>query len=104
MLKIGGVNIYPQEVEAVAAKIEGIRFACAVRIKQANGKPALKLLVVLQKGVELTSSLKQKICNQISSHILPYATPRVIEKVDEIVMTGMGKTDYRYYENLEQNK
>lgn len=104
MLKIGGVNIYPQEVEAVAKEIKGIENTCAVRIKLPNGKPALKLYVTLSKGVTLDNALQQKICNEISSHILPYATPKIIEKLDEFKLTGVGKTDYRYYEELEKEK
>ena len=103
MLKIGGVNIFPQEIEAVACSIPQVKNACAVRTTLDN-KPIIKLLLVLQDGEKLTNSLKQKICDNIRSHILPYAVPRIIETVDSFVMTGMAKTDYRYYEEKENNK
>ena len=102
MLKIGGVNIFPQEIEAVACAIPQIKNACAIRTKLEN-KPIIKLLVVLQDGEKLTNSLRQKICDDVRSHILPYAVPRIIETVDSFVLTGMAKTDYRYYEEKENN-
>ena len=97
MLKVGGVNIFPQEVESVAESLPEVKNACAVRVKW-NGKPALKLLVVLHEGKELDVILKRRLENSIKSNILPYAIPKYIEKVDELKMTGMGKTDYRFYE------
>lgn len=70
MLKVGGVNIFPQEVEGVAERVDGVKNACAVRTKW-NGKPALKLLVVLEEGKELDRGLRLKLENAIKSHILP---------------------------------
>ena len=103
MLKIGGVNIFPQEVESIAEEIEEVRNACAVRTEW-NGKPALKLLVVLKGKNKLTPGLKQKISEEISSKIMPYAVPKYIEQAEELKLTGMGKTDYRYYEEKEKGK
>jgi long-chain acyl-CoA synthetase len=103
LLKIGGVNIYPQEVEAVACAIPEIVNSCAIRTTY-NGKPALKLLVITKNGVKLTPVLRQKICSSVESHILPYAVPRIIESAEELRLTGMGKTDYRYYEEREKEK
>lgn len=103
MLKVGGVNIFPQEVESVAESVEEVKNACAVRTNW-NGKPALKLLLVLHEGKELDVQLKRKLENVIRSNILPYAVPKYMEKVDELQMTAMGKTDYRHYEEVSNNK
>ncbi len=100
MAKIGGVNIYPQEVESAANEFDEIVSSCAVRTVW-NDKPALKLLVKLKTGVKLTNGLKQRICEEISSKIMPYAVPKYIERADDLKTTGTGKTDYRYYEERE---
>ncbi len=97
LIKIGGVNIFPQEVETVAANMKEIEQACAVRVK-IDGKPAIKLLVVLKPGVRLTPMLKSKIKDAVRDNILPYAVPREIEAVSSIRLSGMGKCDYRSYE------
>lgn len=100
LVKIGGVNIFPQEIENAADEIEEIVNSCAVRTLW-NGKPAVRLLVELKDGEKLTSSLKQKISDVITSKIMPYAAPKYIETEGKLKMTGMGKTDYRYYEERE---
>lgn len=103
MLKIGGVNIFPQEVEDAANSVKEVTNSCAVRTA-INGKPCIKLLVVLNDGVKLNNSLRQKICDAVRKKILPYAVPRSIMQVSELRLTGMGKTDYRYYEEEESKK
>lgn len=102
LVKIGGVNIFPQEIENVADENEEVVNSCAVRTLW-NGKPAIRLLVELREGVKLTPSLRQKICDGISSKIMPYAVPKYIDASEKLKTTGMGKTDYRYYEERETN-
>ena len=100
LIKIGGVNIFPQEVETVACTLKEVENACAIRIIQ-NGKPAIRLLVVLKDKAHLTHILKGKIKDVVRDHILPYAVPREIEAVDSIKLNTMGKSDYKYYEDME---
>ena len=100
LIKIGGVNIFPQEVEAVACTLKEVENACAVRIMQ-NGKPAIRLLVVLKDKTHLTHLLRAKIKDVVRDNILPYAVPREIEVVDSIKLNTMGKSDYKYYEDKE---
>ena len=99
MIKIGGVGIYPQQVEDVAERTKSVEKACAVRVMR-KGKPAIKLLVVAKNPSE---SLKKKICAAVEKEIMPYATPREIEFVKTIKTTGIGKTDYRYYEEINNS-
>ena len=100
LIKIGGVNIFPQEVETVACMLKEVENACAVRILQ-NGKPAIRLLVVLKDKGHLTPLLKMRIKDTVRDHILPYAVPREIEAVDAIKLNTMGKSDYKFYEDKE---
>lgn len=97
LLKIGGVNIYPQEVEAAAESLGEVKAACAVRTEW-KGKPAIRLLVSLNGRRELTLALKSKICRVIASKIMPYAAPKYIERVRELRANETGKVDYRHYE------
>lgn len=102
LIKIGGVNIFPQEVESVACTLKEVENACAVRILQ-NGKPAIRLLVVLREKGHFTPRLKAKIKDAVRDNILPYAVPREIEVVDSIRLNTMGKSDYKFYEDGEKN-
>ncbi len=96
MIKIGGVNIFPQEVEQKVEEIFGIVHACAVRTVFEN-KPALKLIVVT-KDNKLSSALKNKIISKIREELLPYAVPKIIERADKLKLNMLGKVDYKHYE------
>ena len=101
MIIIGGVNIYPQEVEAIAITVPEVTNACAIRSKTNRNKPCLKLLVTLSEGVTLNNGIRQKIETAIREGILPYAVPKEIIQVEKLELNGIGKTNYRYYEELE---
>lgn len=93
MVKIGGVNVYPKQVEEVAKTFRCVTDACAVRTKY-NGKPAIKLLIVTSGRVDY-SYLTDYIGRKISS----YAKPKIVEEVSFIKKNDMGKADYRGYED-----
>lgn len=100
LLKVGGVNIFPQEVERIVEEMPEISYVCAIRIIYEN-KPALKLLVVTRDG-KLSANLKNRIINRIKEELLPYAVPKIIERTDKMVLSVMGKVDYKHYEKLEE--
>lgn len=97
LVKIGGVNVFPAEIEETALKYPHIKRACAVRIKL-NGKAAVKLLIVTDvKDNRMKNSLKEFIARKLT----PYAVPKIVDFVKEIKTTELGKADYAYYEKRE---
>lgn len=95
IIKIGGVNVFPQEIEEAAVKYPDVRNACAVRIVYA-GKPAVKLVVETEGRPDV--GFEEGLKNYIGKKLMPYAVPRVIERTDKLRTNAMGKADYRYYE------
>ena len=67
----GGRNIYPQEVESVAAEIEGIRAGCVAAFSVPNQKTGSEGLVVVaetrRKNSEVRESLTAEIRRNIAS-------------------------------------
>ncbi len=100
MIKIGGVNVFPSQVEEEARRFPHVRQACAVRTKW-NGKPALKLLVVTDKKGD---EYKAKLSHHLAKALIKYAVPKTIERVDSIRTTSVGKADFSYYEEQEKLK
>lgn len=94
MIKIGGINVFPSQVEEVAVKFSGVFQACAVRT-QWQGKPAIKLLIVAENHGE---EYKKALVNFIGKSLIKYAEPKFVENVDKIKTTAIGKADYAYYE------
>lgn len=97
MLKVGGLNIFPSEVEEAVKAIDGVADACVLRIAY-EGKSATELLLVLERNKEYTKAFEEKIKTRISTECMKYAVPRVIKVVKELKKNGLGKTDVRFYE------
>lgn len=97
-IKIGAINIFPQEIERVARDMEEIVECCAARKYDQKGKPYVKLYVELEEGVQLNSQLENKISKKIEREIVRYAVPRVYCAERTIKRTDMGKIDFNYYE------
>ena len=97
-IKIGAINIFPQEIERVAREIDEVVECCAARAYK-NGKPYVRLHLQLEEGVQFNSSLESKIKRKIEREIVRYAVPRQFVLEKEIARTQMGKIDFNYYEN-----
>ena len=98
-LKIAAINIFPSEIEAVAATVKGVSGACAARKSDRNGKPFVCLYVEIAPGASADQKLKNALKSVIASEIVRYAVPREIVFVDKLKYTAMGKVDYLYYES-----
>jgi len=97
MIKIAGINIFPNEVEKVVTKLPEIDRACVVE-GRLNDKVCVKLLIEMNKKYKYSAPIEQKIKLIIESEIIKYAVPRIIEVVDKFKLTQIGKVDYKQYE------
>lgn len=97
-IKIGAINVFPQEIERVARELNEIVECCAARAYK-NGKPYIRLHLQLEEGVQYNASLENKIKKKIEREIVRYAIPRQFILEKEIKRTQMGKIDFNYYEN-----
>lgn len=99
-IKIGAINIFPQEIERVTRELKEVVECCASRRYDKNNKPYIKLHLQLEDGVELNSQLESKIKKKIEREIVRYAVPREFCSEREIKRTEMGKIDFNYYESI----
>lgn len=96
VIKIAGNNVFPQEIENVVNKTEGVKRSCVVAM-QSGGKPAVKLIVQPVEGVD-ERDLEKRIVAEIKAKLLKYALPKVVEFRDKLPLTQIGKVDYRKLE------
>jgi long-chain acyl-CoA synthetase len=100
---IGGINIYPQEVEALVCGINGVKACCIARYFD-SGKTKTKAYIELDAGVKFTPRLQFLIKDTVEKKIMKYAVPSLFEQVEKIKLNKMGKVDFLYYENLQKGK
>jgi long-chain acyl-CoA synthetase len=90
MMKIGGIRVYPLELERIIAQHPEVREVVVVRhIERLRGEVA-RAVVATRAGSKLTARELQKFCRQ---HLATYQIPRVIEFWGEIPHLPNGKVD-----------
>jgi acyl-CoA synthetase (AMP-forming)/AMP-acid ligase II len=92
LVKSGGENVYPREVEQVLLRHADIADAAIIGIPHARWGEAVKACIVLRPGAKLDPREVVTWCRQ---HIAGYKRPRFIEYVDHIPRDHLGKIQRR---------
>jgi long-chain acyl-CoA synthetase len=87
MILVSGFNVYPNEVEEVAAMHPGVLECAAVGIPDPNSGEAVKLFVV-KKDPNLSEADLKAHC---AANLTNYKRPRVIEFRDLLPKSNVGK-------------
>ncbi|MDG4549370.1 MAG: long-chain-fatty-acid--CoA ligase [Candidatus Contendobacter sp.] len=87
MILVSGFNVYPNEVEDVAALHPGVLEVAAVGVPDEKTGEAIKIVVV-RKDPALTAEALIEHCRQ---HLTGYKVPRRVEFRTELPKTNVGK-------------
>jgi amino acid adenylation domain-containing protein len=88
IIKSRGEKVAPKEVENVLMNIPGVKEAAVIGIPDEVLGQAIKALVVLEQGSELTEAQIQRACR---ARLENFMVPQVIALVPELPKTGTGK-------------
>mgnify|MGYP006266633867 CR=1 FL=1 len=88
LIKTGGENVYPAEVDAVFAEMPEVADAGCCGVPDRQWGEAVKAFVVLKPGMELT---REEITARFKGRIAGYKRPRYIEFVDKLPRDPIGK-------------
>ncbi|MCB1461442.1 MAG: AMP-binding protein, partial [Nitratireductor sp.] len=87
MILVSGFNVYPNEIEEVAASHPGVLEAAAIGVPDEHSGEAVKLFVV-KKDQNLSEQDVRHWCHE---NLTGYKRPRHIEFRDELPKTNVGK-------------
>ncbi len=87
MVLVSGFNVYPNEVEDVVAKLEGVMECAVVGVADEKTGEAVKLVIV-KKNPELTEAQVREYCR---ANLTGYKQPKVIEFRTDLPKTPVGK-------------
>ncbi|MDA1100388.1 MAG: AMP-binding protein [Proteobacteria bacterium] len=88
MVVVSGFNVYPNEVEAVVANMEGVLEAACIGVPDARTDEAVKLFVVKKPDADITSDDIVAFCRE---NLTAYKVPRQIVFIDELPKSPVGK-------------
>jgi acyl-CoA synthetase (AMP-forming)/AMP-acid ligase II len=87
MILVSGFNVFPSEIESVAASCPGVLECAAVSIPDSKQGEAIKLYVV-KKEPSLTSESVIAFCK---TELTAYKVPKIIEFKDTLPKSNVGK-------------
>ncbi|MEM6909791.1 MAG: class I adenylate-forming enzyme family protein [Pseudomonadota bacterium] len=88
LIKTGGENVYPAEVDAVFADMPEVADAGCAGVPDKQWGEAVKAFVVLKPGMDLS---REEITARFKARIAGYKRPRYVEFVDQIPRDPLGK-------------
>jgi long-chain acyl-CoA synthetase len=87
MVLVSGFNVYPNEVEDVVAKLEGVMECAVVGVADEKTGEAVKLVIV-KKDPNLSEEKVREYCR---ANLTGYKQPKVVEFRTELPKTPVGK-------------
>ncbi len=88
LIIVGGLNVYPREVEEVLYRHPKVKEAAVVGMPDPLRGEAVKAYVVLKEGEEATEAEIISFCRQ---HLAPFKVPRRVEFLPELPKSATGK-------------
>ena len=90
LIKPGGENVFPAEVEKVILEHEAVNEVCVFGVPDPKFGEGIKAVCSLHKGHELTA---KELIDFTASNIARYKKPRYVEFIDELPKTADGAID-----------
>lgn len=104
MLKVSGVNVYPNHVEEVLRKHPDVENICVIGLPDKKQISRVKAFVILKDKTKATEEMKKSIIEFGKSQLLMYEVPREIEFRNELPKTLVGKIAFNELEKEEMAK
>ncbi len=87
MILVSGFNVYPNEIEDVVAKLDGVMECACVGVADEKSGEAVKLVIV-KKNPDLTEAQVRAYCKE---NLTGYKQPKVVEFRTDLPKTPVGK-------------
>ena len=87
MVLVSGFNVYPNEIEDVVGKLEGVLECACVGVADEKSGEAVKLVIV-KKNPDLTEAQVREFCK---TNLTGYKQPKVVEFRTKLPKTPVGK-------------
>jgi len=101
MIIAGGYNIYPVELDDVLMGHPKILEACTIGIPHDYRGETVKAFIVVKEGQELT---EDEVVTYCKKNLAAYKVPKIIEFIDELPKSAVGKILRRKLKEMEMEK
>jgi long-chain acyl-CoA synthetase len=93
MVNVSGFKVFTRELDDVLVKHPDVEMGATLGVADPKrpGSERVVAAVVLKPGVDANDAEKQKIMDYLRENVAPYKVPKVIEFMDELPTSGVGK-------------
>jgi acyl-CoA synthetase (AMP-forming)/AMP-acid ligase II len=90
LIKSGGENVYPEEVERVIRDLTQVAAVCVIGVSDKKWGEAVKAVVELAPGEKLTAD---EVTEAVASRIASFKKPRYVDFVESLPRKSSGEID-----------
>lgn len=90
LIKSGGENIYPAEVEHVVEEMPEVQAVCVIGVPDEEWGEAVKAIIELKQGKSLTEDV---VRTRVAERIASFKKPRHVEFVEQLPRSDDGEID-----------
>jgi long-chain acyl-CoA synthetase len=101
MIIASGFNIYPRDIDEVLYEHPKIQEACAIGVPDAYRGETVKVFIVPKQGESLT---EEEIIAHCKEKLAPYKVPKLVEFMDDLPKSVIGKVLRRELREMEIKK
>jgi long-chain acyl-CoA synthetase len=93
MVNVSGFNVFTRQVDEVLMDHPDIDMAATIGLPDPKrpGSEIVASAIVLRSGIKKSDQIKDKITQYMRAKVAPYKVPRVIEFMDELPTSPVGK-------------
>jgi acyl-CoA synthetase (AMP-forming)/AMP-acid ligase II len=93
MVNVSGFNVFTRQVDEVLMEHPDVDMAATIGLPDPKrpGSEIVASAIVLRSGIEKSKQIKDKITEYMRAKVAPYKIPRVIEFMDELPTSPVGK-------------
>ncbi|TFH42128.1 MAG: AMP-dependent synthetase, partial [Chrysiogenales bacterium] len=106
MVIVSGYKVFTKELDDVLSKQPDVLMAASVGIPDPErpGSERVACAIVLREGLEKNDIQKEKILSYMKENIASYKVPKVVEFMDELPTSGVGKILKREIKKMMSGK
>lgn len=97
MIVTGGFNVYPREIEDILGEHPAISQVAVIGVAHPRWGEAVKALVILRDGAQVETA---ELVNLVADRKGSFQAPKVVEFIDAIPQTPVGKPDKKKLREL----
>ncbi len=101
MIIASGFNVYPRDIDEVLYEHPKIKEACAIGVPDPYRGETVKVFVVQKAGEALSEDEIIAFCGE---RLAPYKVPKMVEFMDELPKSAVGKVLRRALKEMEMQK